>query len=112
MTNEHNSLKTLFQNTGIVKSINRGMINGAVPFSGFYNTRYKHEIGSFKNTINPDKSILIMNFGDLRGVRETSSSLTGTILDFEITSTKLSFYTNDNTNDVEFMFYWQVIEFY
>ena len=117
MTNEHNSLKTLFQNTGIVKSINRGTINGLVAYANYDNDtkKYKYIIGSFKNTINPDKSIIIMNFGDLfqnHYTSEVCSSLNDLIFDFKIASNNLSLYSDTYFTDVRFMIYWQVVEFY
>ena len=112
MTNEHDSLKTLFQNTGIVKSINRGIFNRTSDTSS---VRLSSQ---FKNPVNVDKCMMILNFGD--SVFDGGSSGGGFVSGIEtafsnvqITSTEISVISlARTTRSSGGTLYWQVIEFY
>ena len=109
MTNEHDSLKTLFQNTGIVKSINRGTFISQNR-RGFLSSQ-------FKNPVNVDKCMLILNFGDgiytnsSNGIRTSMGSYGHVFSNVMITSTQISVDVSDSSTDGGIL-YCQVIEFY
>ena len=108
MTNEHDSLKTLFQNTGIVKSINRGIFN---------RTDDTHSVrlsSQFKNPVNVDKCMLILNFSDAGMENGQYANAIGTAFsDVQITSTEFSVLSHGRTTrSGGGTLYWQVIEFY
>ena len=108
MTNEHDSLKTLLQNTGIVKSINRGIFNRT---EGTSAVRLRSQ---FKNPVNVDKCMLILNFGDA-GMDNGNymSGLGAAFSDVQITSTEISVISLARTTRSNGgTLYWQVIEFY
>ena len=111
MTNEHDSLKTLLQNTGIVKSINRGVFNRTGDTSS---VRLRSQ---FKNPVNVDKCMMILNFSDA-GVDMGNSSAYANGLgiafsDVQITSTEISVLSHGRTTrSGGGTLYWQVIEFY
>ena len=112
MTNEHDSLKTLLQNTGIVKSINRGIFNRTEDTSS---VRLRSQ---FKNPVNVDKCMMILNFGD--SVFDAGSNGGGYVSgietafsDVQITSTEFSVLSHGRTTrSGGGTLYWQVIEFY
>ena len=111
MTNEHDSLKTLLQNTGIVKSINRGTFNRT---EGTSSVRLRSQ---FKNPVNVDKSMMILNFGDASFDAGSSGSFMSTLgtafSDLQITSTEISVLSSGRTTrSAGGTLYWQVIEFY
>ena len=107
MTNEHDSLKTLLQNTGIVKSINRGtFINPNLNRDGSLSSQ-------FKNPVNVDKCMLILNFGDTTYNEHYVNGLGQAFSDVMITSTEISVLAyGRNTQSSGGTLYWQVIEFY
>ena len=108
MTNEHDSLKTLLQNTGIVKSINRGIFNRAGDTSS---VRLRSQ---FKNPVNVDKCMLTLNFGDATwNDAGFVSAIETAFSDVQITSTEISVLSHGrSTRCSGGTLYWQVIEFY
>ena len=111
MTNEHDSLKTLLQNTGIVKSINRGIFNRTTDTSS---VRLRSQ---FKNPVNVDKCMMILNFGDASFDAGNSggfvSAIENAFSELQITSTEISVLSyGRTTRSSGGTLYWQVIEFY
>ena len=107
MTNEHDSLKTLLQNTGIVKSINRGIFNRTS------DTNAVRLSSQFKNPVNVDKCMLTLNFGDSGGPDGAVSGIGTAFSDVQITSTEISVLSHGRTTySTGGILYWQVIEFY